>query len=459
MTSGSTCRYPASTHATVAGSHARLGTLLTSILDRLLRCHGLVLGGIALVALGVFGGALFVHPLDPDNLVALSIGPKHSLADYFSGGAHSMFRPAYRPFAELTLWLQYHVLGLQPHSYFFVGILLWVACGWLVYGFVSLATGSRSFAALAALATLLDARGILAVLWILERQATLALLLGFSALLLVLVRGRPRLVLAAVVALLLAAALSKEYGLAFAIAVPLFAWLQARPWKPVALSSLGAVVLYVILRFAVAGGAAGRFCDDMGYFHSTRTVCYSNYASLSDFKQHLWNAAASLAGTFFPSLFDSFGTLVTPSARSLVVPAIVAAAALVAAVKVPRWTLPLLVLLVLNAALNFVLYRTRNQLIGYAALYAAAAIGLQWLLLQARPRLGRWATAVVLGAALLAVGWLGDQAVLRPRTVQSFQQTSAASDACAALHGYPTEIDASVVRRLKERYHLPRPSC
>ena len=47
----------------------------------------------------------------------------------------------------------------------------------------------------------------------------------------------------------------------------------------------------------------------------------------------------------------------------------------------------------------------------------------------------------------------------RPRTVQSFQQASAASSACDAARQFTREIDRSVVRRLKERYGLPDPNC
>jgi hypothetical protein len=422
---------------------------VTALLERVLRLHGLAVGGILLVAAGVFGGAIFVHPLDADNLVALSVGVRHNPADYFTGGAHSFYRPAYRPFAELTLWIQDHAVGLEPHSYFAVNIVIWALAALAVYAFVVLAVGSRALGAAAALATLLDARGILAILWILERQSSLALLLGMTAMLLVLVPPR-RSVWVAIGVLLLCSALAKEFGLAFAVAVPLFAWLQRRPWRPGVLAGATAIVAYAILRGAVASGATARFCDTMGYGRSTHEVCYGNYASLDHVAQKLWNVFASLVGTFFPSLFDSFGTLVTPSARSLVVPAIVAALALLGAWTRPRWALPLLALVVLNAVLNFVLYRTRNQLIGFAGLYASAAIGLGWLWLRVQAR--RYAAVIAGVAGLLVVAWLAQQAVLRPRTVQSFQEVAARSNPCDARRRFKTEIKQSVVDSLKRRY-------
>jgi hypothetical protein len=426
---------------------------LGPLLDRLLGRHGLVLGGIVLVAAGVLGDAIFVHPLTPDNLEAMSVGPlHHNPWDYFSGAAHTAHRPFYRPVAELTLWVQNHVLGLDPHTYFGVNIALWVLCAWALYAYVHAATESRVLAAAAALATLLDGRAILATLWILERQSTIAFLCGFCALLLVLVPLRRLQLVVSIGLLVLVAALAKEYGLAFVVAVPLLAWLRRlREWPWVAAAGSSALALYVILRFGVAGGASGRFCDEMGYFRSTRTVCYSQQASFDHFKQKLWNAVASLVGTYVPPLFDPFGTLVTPSARSLVVPAIVIAAAIAGYVTRPRWTLPLLALVVLNALLNFVTFRTRNQLIGIGACYAAAAIGFQWLAAQV-PR--RYATAALTAGAALIVGWLSLQAVLRPRTVQSFEQVSAASSACDAQRQLPEEISPYVVSRLKARYGL-----
>src|SRR5438045_6977993 len=160
----------------------RDSAVLGPLLDRLLGRHGLVLGGIVLVAAGVLGSALFVHPLTPDNLEAMSVGPLHNPWDYFSGAAHTAHRPFYRPTAELTLWLQYRIFGLDPHTYFGVNIALWVLCAWALYAYVQVATGSRIFGAAAALATLLDGRAILATLWILERQSTIAFLAGLGAL-------------------------------------------------------------------------------------------------------------------------------------------------------------------------------------------------------------------------------------------------------------------------------------
>ena len=434
---------------------------LSSLPDRLLSRHGLVLGGILLVAAGVLGSAIYVHPLTPDNLEAMSVGPlHHNPWDYFSGGAHTAHRPFYRPVAELALWLQYHVLGLDPHTYFAVNIGLWVLCAWALYAYVWAATESRVLGAAAALATLLDGRAILATLWILERQSSIAFLCGSGALLLVLVPLRRRPLAVSIGLLLLVAALAKEYGLAFVVAVPLLAWLRRlRDWPWVAAAGGAALALYVILRFGVAGGASGRFCDEMGYFRSTRTVCYSDYASFDHLHQKLWNAFASLVGTYLPPLFDPFGTLASPSARSLVVPAIVTLAAVVGYVKRPRWALPLLALAVLNAALNFVLFRTRNQLIGIGAVYAAAAIGLHWLYLHTVPRAGRYAVVAATAGALLVVGWLALQGALRPRTVQTFERNAAASNACDAARRFTREIDRSVVRRLKDRYGLPNPDC
>jgi hypothetical protein len=429
---------------------------VSELLERLLGRHGLVLGGIVLVAAGVFGGVLFVHPLTPDNLEAMSVGPLHPNPwDYFSGAAHTTHRPFYRPVAEVTLWLQYHVLGLDPHTYFAVNLVLWVACAWALYAYVQLASGSRVLAGAAALATLLDGRAILATLWILERQSTIAFLCGFAALLLVLVPLRRRPLAVSICLLLLAAGLAKEYGLAFVVAVPLLAWLRRlREWPWVAAAGAAALALYVVFRFGIAGGASGRFCDEMGYFRATRTVCFSEQASFDHFKQKLWNAAASFVGTYVPPLFDPFGTLVTPSARSLVVPAIVTAAAVVAYVKRPSWALPLLALTVLNALLNFVTFRTRNQLIGIGAVYAAAAIGLQWLWVLGAPRAGRYVAAAATGALAVLLGWLALQAVLRPRTVQTFEQSSEATDVCQAARDFPEEIDPAVVRRLSARYGL-----
>jgi hypothetical protein len=252
--------------------------------------------------------------------------------------------------------------------------------------------------------------------------------------------------------LLLLSAMSKEYGFAFALVVPLAAWLLKRPWRELAYTSAAVIGLYAVLRLAVAGGATARFCDEMGYIRRTREVCYDDYLSFEHIAQKLYNAGASLVGTFLPALFDGFGMLVAPSARPFTVQVIVTALAAIALWKRPRWALPLLALVVVNALLNFVVYRTRNQLIGFAAVYSMAGIGLHCLWGQVSPRFGRWAPVAAGGAAALILGWLAQQAVLRPRTVQSHQELAARSNPCDAERRFRGVIDHEVVEELKRRY-------
>jgi hypothetical protein len=299
--------------------------------------------------------------------------------------------------------------------------------------------------------------------WIAERQSALALLLGLVALLVAL-GSRPErrawIVPVAVFALLLGAALSKEYGLAFVPAVVTLAWsCRLADRRALTAAAALAVVAYAVLRLGLAGGATAEFCDEMGFFSEPRTVCYGELSFGEALGQRSYNAGAMLVATVFPSLFDGIGTLEAPSALGLAVDGLVAALALFALLRRPRAVLPLVVLLAANGLLGFETFRERNHLIGIAALLAAAAIGLAELVPTVRRRTGRRFGLVAIVATALALSWVGLEAARRTQTITGFGQGSAAADPCEALRRYPADVDPRLVRRLAERYGLPRSDC
>src|SRR5204863_1955558 len=119
--------------------------------------------------------------------------------------------PAYRPVPVFTLWLQYELAGLNPQSYFWVNIVLVVCMCAVLYALVYRMTGSWAAGGGAAFALLVDARGATAINTIVERQTTLACILGLLALLAALTsppKARPGLSGIAIFVLLLLAALS-----------------------------------------------------------------------------------------------------------------------------------------------------------------------------------------------------------------------------------------------------------
>jgi hypothetical protein len=458
--------------------------------------HLMVLGAMVLAAVVVLSKVVEVPAYDADNLFSLSQGP---LVDT-RGGLPTVLTepyahlPAYRPVTIFTLWLHYRLAGLAPESYFVVSILLVVAVCAALYALVYRMTGSWEAAGGAAFALLVDARGTTLTLTIVERDMAIACLLGLLAMLAVLappVTGRPRLIGVAVFVLLMLAALSKEYGLAFSAAVLVAALLnRSARSRPVVIAALGAVLTYAALRWVVAGGTTGDYCEDMGYFDQLRSVCFGHkpggravlLTGGAQLAQHAYNIAAAFVGTFLPFLFTVNGSLTTSVSVPLAAwSIIVGGLAIVAWVRIPRAALPFLALIVANSFLSIALYRDRNLVVAVVGLYGAAALGAvqagQWL--RSRDiRLGR--IGIAAAAAGLAL-WIVYQGSGRVNTIenryaervndlaqikQGNTEVVAHKDPCRYLlrrfadeHAGAAPILPAVVRYMKLKYRIADPSC
>ena len=417
-----------------------------------------VLAAIAYVA---YGAALHIHPLDGDNMIALSIAdhakPRFLTDDFVT------YVPGYRPLAYLTLWAQYQQLGHGTVQLFAFNLAAVVAAALATYAIVVVASGARLLALLPATAVLLDERTVFSQIWLGERQSTLACAFGAAAFALALpaLQGplsRPR--LAAIAVLVLAASSCKEYGIAFAAGVVVLALLGTRQRRmALAAAAIVPVVVYLVARAALAGISLAGYCETMGLpGKGTRNVCYDDLGFGERLTQQGWNVVATFAGTFVAPLFDGAGSPQSGVAFSkLVIPLATLALAIAGMWWRPRVVLALLAVIAVNSVMNLALYRTRNQLAGTLALYAAAGIGFVAL---ARAVASRPGARVLTGAAAAAiVAWLVVQGVHRSDFVHETRTTFASLDPCDALHAYPHDVDARVTRLLKVRYGLPDPGC
>jgi hypothetical protein len=454
--------------------------------------HLVALGAMSTLALVLYREAVDIPVYDIDNLFSLSVGPsvgtRESLLSLLTGKYDGL--PAYRPVSLFALWLQYNLAGIAPESYFVVNIVLLVGACAVLYALVYRMTGSWPAACAPAFALLVDPRIFTIVTGINERETALACLLGLLALLAVLappVRARPRPIAIAVFVLLLLAALTKEYGLAFSAAVFVAALLNppARS-RPVVVAVLAAVLTYAALRWFLVGGATGDYCDDMGYFDEVRLVCFGHQphgagavrlTAGAALAQHAYNVGAAFLGTFFPFLFHDLGYIASRISAVLVGwSVIVTGLALLAWRRIPHRSLPFLALLVANSILSLTLYRERNLVIGMVGLYAAAALGAveaaDWLRSRNVP-LRQLGIATVASALVL---WLGYQSFGRLNDVnyqyQSRIHTLAqirynkkkkrqTKDPCVHAGRTPWGhyVDPSVVHYLKLRYKLPNAAC
>jgi hypothetical protein len=416
---------------------------------------------LLVVAYVTYGAALDIHPLDGDNLIAISIAdrptPRFLTDDFVT------YVPGYRPLAYLTLWAQYQALGDGTVQLFAFNLLAAVAAALATYAIAVVATGARLLALLPATAFLLDERAVFSQIWLGERQSTLACALGAAAFALAVpaLQGplsRPR--LAAIAVLILAASSCKEYGIAFAAGIVVLALLGARERRyALAAAAIFPVVIYLVARAALADLSLAGYCETMGFpGKGTRAVCYDDLGVGERLAQQGWNVIATFAGTFVAPLFDGAGAPQSGVAVSkLLIPLATLALAAGGMWWRPRVVLALLAVIAVNAVLNLALYRGRNQLAGTLALYVAAGIGFVAL---ARALAAHTAGRAVTAAATCAIAaWLVVQGARRSDFVHETRATFAAMNPCDALHTYPRDVDAGVTRTLKVRYGLPDPAC
>ena len=438
----------------------------------------------ALIVLPPFGFPPSIPPFTPDNIDALSLGAFHDPWFFLThGGA------VWRPLTYSTLWAQYELGGLDIGAFVSFNVLLWVACASLVYTLVYFHTRLIWAAAPAALVMLTDDRVFSALVWFIERQSLLASIFGLLAMLIayrLTQQERPfRGALAVVGLLLLAAAMSKEFGLAFAFGVATIGMLHSSRRRELVGVGVGALVVYGLLR-GLAGGlnfGSGAetnrgfsdtesdlgLCEVMGWGANPREVCYGELGLIEQLGQYAWNMGASFVGIFFSPLIHGNGYLLAPDVlgttlggpdwyagfaiRDLIVPCIVTGLAVVAFWKRPKVALPFLAVIVANAVLDFQYYRPRNVVVGMVALHVAAGIGIPptFEIIKRYLRVRRVrvvaATVVVLGLAAI----LTSQATDLSEQLEGAHTGYGERDPCDAADQYGSEMP----NRLKEKYGLP----
>jgi hypothetical protein len=361
--------------------------------------HLWVFGAYACLAFAVYHAIFVILPLQGDNFYTLAVVHYTPFTDLLRGDP--AFYPEWRPLSFATIWIEHRLFdldGLQMH--FFDNLLLWTASAWLVYRIVFAITGRGLPAFIAGLFLLLDRRCAEALTWISERQTLLANVCGLAAMgLLVRAKHRPSMRECVwLTMLLLAAGLSKEYGLAFAGAV-LIDGLWRRHWHTSG-AAMAALSIYAALRIAGAHGALGAYCEDMGYLFTTSEHCV-NPATLTLQPQMLYNVVASTTAMFMSGLFSYEGQVQIVAYRVLIGVVFCALALIAVARKEPALRIAAVLPLAVGA-LSFMLFRPRNQLIGIAGVAILAGAGLSLLpFMRATQRHSGFARVALLLISLL----------------------------------------------------------
>lgn len=407
------------------------------------------------LGLAIYSPTFALRPLEGDNLYILAWvdqAPVEALLPVDPG-----IYPEWRPLAFLTIWLEHQFVQLRVVAvHHFVNILIWVTCAWLVYRLVDELASDRAAGLLAGALVLTDQRSHQAVAWIVERQTPLACAFGLLAALLV-VRARQRRLTPgerlSIGLLLVASALSKEYGLAFAGAMFVYGLWQRKDLATVAaIAGLG----YGALRLMLTGGAWGPYCGEMGYGFDLQVQCVDPRAAASA-GQMAYNVMATALAIPLPGMFDDSGMIYLNIARLRVWVALAAAAMVGILLGGPRLRL-LALLPVCNALLSFVVYRERNQLIGACAMAVAMGVGFS---LWSRMRiLSSSKLKPLLHAAALAVlVFLLHKQIIATRQVLVDEYADVDMDPCHSLDVRGRSFGDDFIAKVKNRYAMENPHC
>ena len=410
-------------------------------------------GVLLLLACFVYGRILELNPFGFGNVRVLFWADGASAWDLPFGDSASY--PEWRPLAYLTLWLPYRWFHVDYlHAHHVINLLLWTGCAWLVWKIVYRLTHTSAPALLAAAVVVTDQRAVVLVT-VLEHANSMACFFGLIALLIdISARDQrlSRLRWIGLSLLLLASGLSKEYGLAFTGAVAVSSLLERR--RDVATAAIAAGTMYALLRITFSGGASSGLCRGSAYFFTARDVCFDGVHP-AVVTQAAYNVVATAVGSILPGVFAFEGQIgIAP--RRVVTSGVWLAAAALGWWKGPTPTRVTLLVVAFNAALSFMLYGERNQVVALCAVGIAAGVGLAVanaaVLTSARLRPVR-ATGVAVLLVLLAAH------AINTRNLISFEVAdSRLLDPCDTLRSDPP-IDPAFVKQIKTAYAMPNPDC
>jgi hypothetical protein len=418
--------------------------------------HFLSVTAIVALATISFGKALSIHPADADNLIALSLASKQNPFGFFTGCFVS-FLPGYRPVAYLFSWMQYQIVHLNIPSYFFVNVSIVIACIIVIYLLVYLLSKSKVAAFVVSVLMIVNPNFLCAIVWIGERQSSLALLFGLLALFLAITEWKPTrnnfVAWMLIFLFLLCSSLCKEYGLAFSPAIIIFAITNKNNNDRAALISIGilSMAAYSMIRIFLAGSANVTYnCEDMGFFTSMRVICYNAMDLKDSIVQYLYNMIATFFNILLPGLINTNGMLIKPSMPSLLKSALFLCLAIIGFIKAPRPMSAMAMLIFCNAVLSFMIFRARNQIIGEAALYIIIGTAITHLI--AFTRYNRWKYIIWTLCFIACIRIVLSSIAIDQKFVNEFKTRNDLLNSEAEAAKYPNDIDPIIAKQINDKY-------
>ena len=376
-----------------------------------------ILAVLLFVASWALGPILHYHGHEAHRYITQSIGAESDLADCFLK-PYVSYAPSYRPLAKLYYKLQYTWFGIDVYPYYHMNLVIWVLAGFLVYRILVTLTGSAWVGSVMALLFITCFR-LEQFHWITSSHNAWANATGLLALYLIVGCRTPYPSIArhgAILALLLASPLFKEYGLAFAVGAFFAVLLRPRlDWKRSAITGILPVALYFALRFIFAQGTTVNFDVTYGGFSATQSLG-NIWNSLLDIVIH---AMHRLGGKPYTEEGELARTLLYRPPLTLLVPFVILGLTGWACWRNFRIACPYLITILSCAFLNFFAFRTRNLMVGTACVLILAGLGLQDLRAGVTAMRIRKAIALGLGAICLAGACLSYQLLRRGHAVYS----------------------------------------
>ncbi len=367
-----------------------------------------ILGVITIIVgvISIIGVIINRRLIDAEALTNFRYMRQLTLADVWTGETVPGHFVTYRPVTGSVLRLEYLIFGLNPPVFIAINLVFLGLLAILIFEIIFRKTKELLPALVAALFFITDWRLSPNVEVIGEVQITLAAIFGLSSLWLIWFgKGKFRPVI--VFLLLLLSTLSKEFGLAFSLAVLMDAVINRRPdWKLYAGIAIGVVIVFIGIRIGL----------------QTMPIPANEYSSiLNRLKWYVVNIGSGFLFTFV-NLFrpESDGEL--PNIDNLryqseevvqiivlqIIPIIMVFILGFKSKENRRFTIPLLFAIFGNSFLFFLKYAFRFHFIANVSMYIISGFGLNYLIKKWRSnssRLNNLIIVFMIASALLV--WRG----------------------------------------------------
>ena len=349
---------------------------------------------------------------DTDNLIALSNGEK-TIVELITQPMFSQL-PAYRPIPQLTIFFQYQMQKLNYLNLYLVfNLFLWTSSALALYYLVFITSKSYLASLIASSLFLLDWRAEPALVWIGERQNSLAVLSGILLLIILKKFSQQKInkiYLLNIFLLLITSVFSKEFGLVFLFLLPILGYFyQIKNKKYLYLITGIVLTLFILTRFFLIAPNSS-YCPGTAFF--TQLVpCLQDLPFLRKIAQYFYHIGASLLGFFLPNLFfNNRGMIFFKYTNSLwpfyimqdviYLSILLVVVSFFSKIKSKEKYLALLII-IFSALISFPLFRPRNHLTGM--------IGVYWLLAMSLPILMQHEKykKLVLMIAILTIAFFG----------------------------------------------------